>query len=531
MEWVAAGPVHDAAIAVSPQMQKWLLICVVVTGIFLRFACLDRKVYWYDEAFTSLEVSGYSSGEATTDILTGRVVSGTDLERYQFPRADSGKTVRDTMHGLIVNEPQLTPAYFVVLREWSLLFPSSVAAARALSAIFSLAALAAGYWLLRELFPDSPGVAYVGVALMASSPFHILYAQEARPYAMWSAAALSLSALLLWAMRRRTGLAWILYGLCATLSLYTYLLSILVLAGHGLYVAIENRFQITAVTKRFALAAIGAVVIFLAWPYRGQHMGTGNDHYSLVKYALKWIRSIGIVFADFDLSNESSARLLIPYGVLILLLLALCGYSVWFLLRHASRRQWLFVLILMASLTVPLIALDLLKGSSQALVTRYMFPSFIALQIAVAYLLGFKTQGSNPGRTRPYWQASLALVLIVGLGSGATMVRAAEWWNKDPNNDLKEAARLINAAADPVVVINDGWFVPMLSLEHELRRGIFYQLTVDPSVPAIDPNARTVFAIRPSTHLRGDLQRCYQFEPADAGADLWRLTLKAECSR
>ena len=515
----------------TQQTQKLLLICVIVVGIALRFTCLDRKVYWYDEAFTSLEVSGYTPSEATADILTGRLASGTDLERYQFPRSDSGKTVGDTLHGLIVNEPQLTPAYFVVLRGWSQLFPNSVAAVRALSAIFSLFALAAAFWLFRELFPVSPYAAYVGVALLASSPFHLMYAQEARPYAMWSAVALLQSALLLWAMRRRTGLAWVLYGLCATLGLYTYLLSLLVLAGHALFVAIENGFRITMATKRFALAMTGAVLAFLAWPYRGQHMGTGNDHYSLAKYAFKWIRSIGILFADFNLRNESPVQALIPYAALLLLLLGLCSYSIWFVLRRANRSQTSFVLILIGSLIVPLLLLDLLNGSSQALVTRYMFPSFIALQTAAAYLFAAKTGESSQGPARRYWQAGLALILTLGLASEITMVQAAQWWNKDPNNDLKDAARIINAAADPVVVINDGWFVPMLSLEHELRPAIGYQLTVDPSVPAIDTNAGTVFAIRPSEHLRGELQRCYHFESADTAADLWRLTRNAECSR
>lgn len=515
---------------ISP-VQKWLLIVVIVVGIALRFAYLDRKIYWYDESFSSLEVSGYSPREASGDILTGRMVSGTDLERYQFPRDDSGKTTADTVRGLIANEPQLTPAYFVVLRAWSLAFPNSIAAVRALSALCSLLALGAAYWLLRELFPDSPRVTYVGLALLASSPFQIMYAQEARPYAMWGAVALLLSALLLWAMRRRTTLAWLLYGLCAALALYTYLLSILVLAGHALYVAIENRFRISGAILRPAFAMAAAVLVFLAWPYRGQHMGTGNDHYSVAKYSLKLIRSVGILFADFDLRNESPAKWLIPYAGLLLVLLAMCGYSIWFLVRRASRPQSYFVLIMIGSLIIPLLALDLLKGSSQALVTRYMFPSMIALQIAVAFLLAAKTDVTIHRRTRTAWQMLLGLVLVLGLFSGATMVRAEVWWNKDPNNDLKSAARIINAASDPVVVINDGWFVPMLSLEHELRPSIKYQLTIEPATPVIDPGAGIVFAIRPSTHLRSELDSCYLFQPADPVSDLWRLTRKAGCGR
>jgi uncharacterized membrane protein len=392
-------------------------------------------------------------------------------------------------------------------------------------------ALAAAFWLLREIFPESSDAAYIGVALLAASPFHLLYAQEARPYAMWSATTLLSSALLLWAMRRRTTLSWVAYGISAALSLYTYLLSLLVLAAHSFFVAAESRFRPRSTPKGFIFAAAGAFLVFLAWPYRGQHMGTGMDHYSLAKYAVKWIRSIGILFADFNLRNDSGAKVLGPYAALLILLLVLCIYALWFLARRATRSQSVLLLALSASLIVPLLVLDMLKGSSQALVTRYMFPSLIGLQIAVAYLTAVKTATSNPVRTRTLWQCGLAALLILGLSSQITMVRAAEWWSKDPNNDLKEASRVINAAEDPVVVINDGWFVPMLSLEHELRPAIHYQLTVEPGVPHPDPSIRSLFAIRPSAHLRSEMERCYQFESVAVIADLWRLTPRAECSR
>jgi uncharacterized membrane protein len=94
----------------SISIDRTVLLGIIAIGIFLRFYALDRKVYWYDEAFTSLEVSGYTPREATADILTGRVVSSADLDKYQFAHANSGKSTADTIQGLISMEPQLTPA-------------------------------------------------------------------------------------------------------------------------------------------------------------------------------------------------------------------------------------------------------------------------------------------------------------------------------------------------------------------------------------------------------------------------------------
>lgn len=60
----------------------------------------------------------------------------------------------------------------------------------------------------------------------------------------------------------------------------------------------------------------------------------------------------------------------------------------------------------------------------------------------------------------------------------------------------------------------------MLSLEHELRLAIHYQLAVDPAVLEIGLDSRTVFAIRSPSNIRTKLERCYQLESADTGSDL-----------
>ncbi|MEG3894728.1 hypothetical protein QT989_03590 [Microcoleus sp. SVA1_B6] len=41
----------------------FLIIAVLVIGVFFRFANLDRKFYWIDETYTSLRVSGYTEAE------------------------------------------------------------------------------------------------------------------------------------------------------------------------------------------------------------------------------------------------------------------------------------------------------------------------------------------------------------------------------------------------------------------------------------------------------------------------------------
>jgi uncharacterized membrane protein len=497
---------------------KLLLLCVVAAGACLRFTALDKKVYWYDEAFTSLEVSGYSPREAAADILTGRLVTGADLNKYQVPAPS--RTALDTVKALIAIEPHLTPAYFVVLRWWAKLFADSTAAVRAFSAVFGVASLALAFWLCRELFLSSE-VAYVCIALMAVSPFQLLYAQEARPYSMWGATVLLSSAVLLRSMRRQSALSWGLYALCATLSLYTHLLSILVIAAHACFVVVEERFRLTRTVKAFLLSASAAVVAFLPWPYRGQH-GAGEQLYPPLRWATKWVRSIAILFADFDLRASTSKALLIPYSLLALCLVALCACSIYFIWRRANRREMIFVLTLIASVAVPLSALDLVRGSSVALVTRYLYPSLLGIQIAVAYFLGTKMSDPAHAIRQWAWRYGATLLGAVGLLSCALIVRADEWWNKDPDNYVQAASRSINAASHPIIV-SDNWFVSLLTLEHKLRPDVRYQLTVEPNVPDVQEGAGQIFVIRPSAHLRAELSKRFSMLPVDRRADLWRL--------
>jgi uncharacterized membrane protein len=56
---------------------------LLVLGIFFRFANLDRKVYWFDEVFTSKWISGYTEKEVVQQVYDGRIIGVEDLQMYQ----------------------------------------------------------------------------------------------------------------------------------------------------------------------------------------------------------------------------------------------------------------------------------------------------------------------------------------------------------------------------------------------------------------------------------------------------------------
>ncbi|MEH2457610.1 hypothetical protein [Nostoc sp.] len=98
---------------------RFFLAIVLVLGIFFRFTHLEDKVYWYDEAITSLRASGYTEEEVVQHFSKKSIVSVTELQRYQHP--DGTRSVIDVVKSLAKEDPQLPPLW---LSRWRVLSPA-----------------------------------------------------------------------------------------------------------------------------------------------------------------------------------------------------------------------------------------------------------------------------------------------------------------------------------------------------------------------------------------------------------------------
>lgn len=102
--------------AMHPKELRVVIVILLVLGIFFRFANLGQKVYWIDESYTSLRISGYTESEFIQQVADGKIRDIKYLQKYQ--RINSEKSVVDTVKGLALKEPQLAPLYFVATRLW-----------------------------------------------------------------------------------------------------------------------------------------------------------------------------------------------------------------------------------------------------------------------------------------------------------------------------------------------------------------------------------------------------------------------------
>jgi hypothetical protein len=180
--------------------EQWVwfgsLVCIVLAAYGLRVGGLVSESLWIDEAF-SFALAGYPLPD---------IVRGTAADQHP-------------------------PFYYLVLWAW-LGLGRTIFSLRYLSALIGTLGVAAGAWAGRELLGRRVGL--VTGLLLACSPMHVWYSQEARMYILLALLA-TLSAGLTWriVVRRR---GWGGYAICTILALYTHYFAAFVILAENLFV-------------------------------------------------------------------------------------------------------------------------------------------------------------------------------------------------------------------------------------------------------------------------------------------------------
>lgn len=523
----------------------FLLVTVLVLGLIFRFINIDKKAYWDDEAFTSLRTSGYTEAELVERVASVDRISVKDLDKYQNTNLEKG--LNATINSLALEDPQHPPVYYVITWFWVQWFGNSVAAFRSLSALLSLLALPCIYWLCRELF-DSSLTAWIAVALIGISPFHILYAQEAREYSLWTVTILLSSASLLQAIRLNTKLKWGIYAATVALSLYTFPFSAIVTVAHGIYVITIEGFRFSKRMITYLLASIAGFIAFAPWLgviiTNLNHInktvgGQGNmPTLSLVKI---WTFNLSRIFIDtnheravIDFGFENPLTYVIQI-TLVALLVILSGYSLYFLCRTTSKQAWLFVVTLILVTCLPIMLKDLIDGAARTIILRYLTPGYLGIQISVAYLLATKI--ITISRQQKLWQIVLCLLLSGAVFSNVIISQANYWWTKSHSDVNFHAAEFINRANRPLLV-SDGSMGMILGLSHQINPQVQLQLkpychTCRATSPAVMkknlfpiPDGFDVFLFAPSNELIKEIEKDAKYKMEPISAELWRLDKK-----
>lgn len=319
-----AGRIRNVGKALSPTWRRILgvLVLTALAGV-LRFSGLGIQSVWYDEATSASIASG-----SLWDIVTGQA-------------RDNGNP----------------PLFVIALFCWTHLFGTGDSAIRSLSALVGTLSVPVLYKIGVGLLDRRR--AFVAALLLALSPFHLYYSQEARAYALVTLLVIlsNLSLMRLIDRPRSVG-AWLGYVATAFGGLYTYYFFGFCILGQTILVCWEfRRDRRVLLSWFFALALIG--LLYLVWiPVLLAQLATvGNLSRAATSWRYQFLAvplaySVGrtLVWQGYHpLPNVLCAA----SGLAAVGLMFLIGAAA--LLRQAGRREKLLALWFLMPLLCPLI--------------------------------------------------------------------------------------------------------------------------------------------------------------------------------
>lgn len=528
-----------------PTLLKWLVLMLLGIGLLFRFSHLERKVYWHDEVFTSMEATAHTGSELKAEMFIGEERYPAALLAYQ--RLDPDRTVAQLIFGLGSEDPQHPPFFYLLMHVWMRVWGNSIVVTRSFAALLSLLVFPAVYWLCWELF-QSTLVGWVAIALFAISPIHLVYAQEAREYSLLTTLALLSSAALLRAIRLKQGQPWAWYGLTLIVSFYTAVFSALVAIGHGVYVVckqpmslqrVEDGFQVQwQLTKEaiaFFITGAIAVIAFIPWLY---FLKTYSDVFKasagwvavslpLSTTFTMWMLNLTRVFFDTGMNLFAPDAQLNWFVIVPVLLLEV--YALYFLVKKAPKSGWLFMVALVLGTSLPLIVPDLLSGGQRSTVTRYLLPFFLCLQIAVAYLIACLL--STAERSQQAIAIALSTILaIAGIASGTAHLQANTWWNKVMSYHHPAIAQRLNTSDNPILITDGYGYNPanLVSLSYLLNESVtllpLQEVGITLEIPAMSDLSRPIFLLNLPDYFQKAFIEEYggQFEPVVGELLAWK---------
>jgi uncharacterized membrane protein len=460
---------------------KILFVTILLIGVFFRVVNLDKKPVWIDETHTFSVISGHDDLEVVEKLPSQIPVDVETFLEYKYPNPD--KNLGDSLYKLYTDVHP--PLYFLIARTFVIWFGDSVKVLRSASAFLSILTIPAIYWLCLELFQSSL-VAQVAAVLFCVSPFQVLYAQEARPYSLFTLVVLVSGASLLWAMRSKKRLPWFIYSISVALGLYSQFFFLFVLFGYFSYIFTVESFRFTKRFQSFLIANVAGFIAFIPWlitvlihlsSFKDKSSWIVNHTLSILGAVRLWSENISLSFVDPRASEyfgfgRFGLYFLIPFIIILVI------YSLYFICTKTPKYVYLFVLTLFASTALPLIAADLILGGNRQIWTRYLIPCFLSVQISVSYLLATKTFSldlDHTNRKRRFWLLITATLITAGIIFSSVIAQADTWWNKYGGGVTIQIAQLVNQAEDPLVIVNPSPF-----------SSVFYY--------AFEPDVRLLFA-------------------------------------
>ena len=334
------------------------------------------------------------------------------------------------------------------------------------SALFGIASLPVLYVVAKEV--TSEREALCAVFVLAISPFHVWYSQEARMYSQLLFLSLLSTMLLLQALREGKARWWILYVLVGAAGMYSHIFMGLALAAQFLWVLLFQRRYMLFIT----ISGLAVLLLFLPWafilPFVGRFArsvssagltvapasaGRAGFTVAAVPYTF-FVYSAGFSLGPTvaELHGNRSLQFLLGFLPSILTVLgvfgALASAGVVVMYKRFGIRSLVFLLL---GLAVPLAGAVVYsltpRGTFNARYTVIAFPYFcILIGTSLAYI-----------SSRKKILGAGAMVAVVGISSVSLYNHFAD--PRYAKEDVRSAVRFWRqeATAEPLLAIGSTW--------------------------------------------------------------------------
>jgi 4-amino-4-deoxy-L-arabinose transferase-like glycosyltransferase len=404
----------------------WFVVLLVFLAFVLRIAHLGDQSFWYDEG-----------------------------QSHYFAHQDSLGAMLD-----VISDSDHPPLYFILLYLWMSIAGRSEFALRFTALFWSVLLVPLIYLLGRRALGTGEG--RVAALLMAISPFHVWYAQEARMYTLATFLGLLSSYLLLLALQKGRRSLWLAYTLAALAAPYAHLYACFVLLFQSLFVLLwawRSRPKVPFL-RAWLLSQVSIGLGFLPW------VGVVLREYA--SNATYWPGILDLKRFLLDTVVAFSAGLTLPPGqagwTATAFLLALgVGCASLAFRRSEPRPRWQGFSLVLLYLMVPTLAALLISYRHPKYAPRYL------LLVTPAYYL-LAARGLATLRAHRRW-AGLAVLLFTVILVGTVQSLYNGYLKEEyARDDFRAVLSYIEANAwqDDAVIIVGGHAYPILDYYNRL---------------------------------------------------------------
>ena len=375
---------------------RWLILILILAAA-LRLWGLGAESLWLDEALTLRKIA---------------------LRLPDFVRHFGGGNQ--------------TILYYFVEKVWCHIAGTSEWVIRFPSVIYGLAAVWGIFLLGRELF--SPAVGLYSALLLAVNPFAIFYSQEARPYALFLAAAVFSVYCLLRVVRSGTRAAQAGYVMTTTVALYTHPLALLLLGVHAVGWWIYGSERVSRKQSAWLILKLNAIsvvlfvpqVILMSVTVAAKRRGLPSASWIPLPDLLDFVITIRRYFMHPLLAGAVVAVVIILFAVM------------WIKNRRLPAALWIPAALIIFCMAAPWIISHAL---TPVYVDRYTIPALAGFILFLAWSLSIM-----PLRLRA---AAVALLLIP---TGFALHGYYAGMDKDPWRETAAEVHALNKPGDVLVV-------------------------------------------------------------------------------